>query len=157
VADAAEAGFVSSPPIRTYIVGVGDVAQFNLDNYARAGGTQSAFLTDEANASASFVEALLNITASEIACEFEIPVPADPQVMVDIDRVQVVYEPAAGGAEEVPRVNTLGDCAQAENGGWYYNSLTEPTRIYVCPCTCARFQAGRVHVRLGCEPRLGLR
>jgi len=54
-------------------------------------------------------------------------------------------------------VTTLGDCAEAENGGWYYDNASAPTRIYVCPCTCARFGAGRVDVRLGCEPRLGLR
>ncbi len=157
VANAAEEGYTTDPRIKTYVIGVGDVARFNLENYARAGGTVDPFLTDEANASESFVEALLNITDSEIACEYEIPDPPDEMTQVDFDKVQIVYTPQGGDPEEVPKVNSLGDCAMAENGGYYYDNSTAPTRIYVCPCTCARFQAGRVDVRLGCEPRIGIR
>jgi hypothetical protein len=56
----------------------------------------------------------------------------------------------AGG---VPNPSTLPDyyAVSAEGG------VDGLTRITVCPCTCARFQAGRVDVRLGCKPRLGLR
>jgi len=158
IAAAAEAGYETDPPVKTYVIGVGDVARFNLDNYARSGGTDSAFLTDEANASESFVEALINITGNEISCEYFIPEPPDDMTQIDTDKVQVVYTPmSTGQPEEVPRVNTFGDCADAENGGWYYDNSSAPTRIYVCPCTCARFGAGRVDVRLGCEPRLGIR
>jgi hypothetical protein len=157
VAAAAEAGYDNAPHVKTYVIGVGDVARFNLDNYARAGGTDQAFLTDEADVSDSFVEALLNITDTEIACEYLIPEPPDDMTQVDIDKVSIIYTPQGGDPEEVPKVNNLGDCADAENGGWYYDNQTAPTRIYVCPCTCARFAAGRVDVRLGCEPRIGLR
>jgi hypothetical protein len=157
VANAAAAGYDNEPYIKTYVIGVGEVARFNLDNYARSGGTSEAFLTDEGDASGSFVEAVLNITETEIACEYEIPVPPNMNEQIDPEKVQIVYTPQGGDPEEVPIVDGLSDCAEAENGGYYFDNKTAPTRIYVCPCTCARFGAGAVEVRLGCEPRLGLR
>jgi hypothetical protein len=54
-------------------------------------------------------------------------------------------------------VSSFAACAKNPNGGWYYDDAEHPSKPTVCPCTCARFQAGRVDVRLGCKPRLGLR
>lgn len=157
ISAAAAAGYLTAPFIKTYVIGVGDVAKFNLDNYARSGGTQAAYLTDQANASDSFLQALLNITNSKIACDYAIPKPADSMMQVDIDKVQVVYTPASGVPLEVPKVATLGACANAANGGWYYDDANTPTKISVCPCTCSSFAAGHVDVRLGCSPRIGIR
>jgi hypothetical protein len=156
IAAVAKAGYESDEHIRTYVIGVGEVAKFNLDNYARAGGTVNALLTESDDVSASFVDALHNVTNSEIACEYQIPEPPNG-MKIDVDRVQVVYTPATGGPEEVPSILSLSACANNANGGWYYDDPTNPTKISVCPCTCARFQAGRVDVRLGCKPRVGLR
>ncbi|HEX2669719.1 MAG TPA: hypothetical protein VHM25_02550, partial [Polyangiaceae bacterium] len=72
-------------------------------------------------------------------------------------KVQVLYTPASGDAEEVPSISSLAACAKNPNGGWYYDNPDSPSKITVCPCTCARLQAGRVDVRLGCKPRLGIR
>jgi hypothetical protein len=156
VSNAAKAGAEEAPYVRTYVIGVGDVAKFNLDAYARAGGSQKAFLTDDDNVSSAFVDALLNITNSKLACEYQIP-EVDDNMQVDPEKVQVVYTPATGDAEEVPRLSGLGDCAEAENGGWYYDNAKSPTKITVCPCTCSRFAAGNVAVRIGCKPRIGIR
>lgn len=157
VAAAADAGYVNAPFIKTYVIGVGAVAKFNLDNYAKSGGTQVAYLTDETNASDSFLQALLNITNTKVACEYQIPKPADSMMQVDTDKVQIVYTPASGEPLEVPKVTAIGGCASAPNGGWYYDDPNMPTKISVCPCTCSSFQAGRVDVRLGCSPRIGIR
>jgi hypothetical protein len=54
-------------------------------------------------------------------------------MQVDPEKVQVVYTPATGDAEEVPRVSGLSDCANAENGGWYYDNANDPTKITVVP------------------------
>jgi hypothetical protein len=156
VSAAAEAGYEGDPSIRTYIIGVGDVAKFNLDAYARAGGSQKAFIADDDDVSGAFVDALLNITNSKLACEYQIP-EVEANMQVDPEKVQVVYTPATGDAEEVPRVSGLGDCASAKNGGWYYDNAKNPTKITVCPCTCSRFAAGNVSVRIGCKPRIGIR
>jgi hypothetical protein len=156
ISQAARGGYESPEHIRTFVIGVGDVAKFNLDNYARAGGTKKAYLTDAGNVTATFVDALNNITNRALACEYQLPPPPDG-MKLDTGKVQVVYTPASGGAEEVPSIDSLAACAKNVNGGWYYDDPEQPSKITVCPCTCARLQAGRVDVRLGCKPRLGLR
>lgn len=156
ITQAARSGYESPEHIRTFVIGVGDVAKFNLDSYARAGGTRQAYLTDAGDVTATFVDALNNITNRAIACEYQLPPPPDG-MKLDPEKVQLVYTPASGDPEEVPSISSLGACANNPNGGWYYDDPNHPSKITVCPCTCARFQAGRVDVRLGCKPRLGLR
>ena len=156
ISAAAQAGYESDQHIRTFVIGVGDVARFNLDNYARAGGTTKAFVTDAGDVTQSFVEALNNISNRDLACEYQIPTPPEG-MKLDTKKVQVVYTPASGSAEEVPNIPSLAACADSAHGGWYYDDPTNPSKITVCPCTCARFQAGHVDVRLGCKPRLGIR
>ena len=156
ISQAARTGYVSPEHIRTFVIGVGDVAKFNLDNYARAGGTKSAYLTDAGDVTRTFVDALNNITNRALACEYQLPAPPDG-MKLDTTKVQVLYSPASGVPEEVPSISSLAACAKNPNGGWYYDNADSPSKITVCPCTCARLQAGRVDVRLGCKPRLGLR
>jgi hypothetical protein len=156
ISAAAQAGYESDQHIRTFVIGVGDVAKFNLDNYARAGGTTKAFVTDAGDVTQSFVEALNNISNRDLACEYQIPTPPEG-MKLDTKKVQVIYTPASGSAEEVPNIPSLAACADSNNGGWYYDDPGNPSKITVCPCTCARFQAGHVDVRLGCKPRLGIR
>jgi hypothetical protein len=156
ISDAAQLGYESAEHIRTFVIGVGDVAKFNLDNYARAGGTKSAYLTDAGDVTDTFVSALNNITNRALACEYQLPPPPDGKKL-DTTKVQVVYTPASGAPEEVPSIASILACDKNPNGGWYYDNADAPSKISVCPCTCARLQAGRVDVRLGCKPRLGLR
>jgi hypothetical protein len=156
ISQTARAGYESPEHIRTFVIGVGDVAKFNLDNYARAGGTKTAYLTDAGDVTATFVDALNNVTNRALACEYQLPPPPDG-MKLDTTKVQVLYTPSFGEAEEVPSITSLTACANNPNGGWYYDDPQHPSKITVCPCTCARLQAGRVDVRLGCKPRLGLR
>lgn len=156
ISDAAQAGYESAERIRTFVIGVGDVAKFNLDNYARSGGTKTAYLTDAGDVTSTFVDALNNITNSALACEYQLPPPPDG-MKLDSTKVQVLYTPSSGDPEEVPSISSFSACAKNPNGGWYYDDADAPSKITVCPCTCARLQAGRVDVRLGCKPRLGLR
>ncbi len=155
IADLAAAAEAGNPRVLTFVIGI--AAGFNLDAIARSGGTNSAYIVDDANVTDAFVSALLNITDSNIACEFAIPEPPNNSTEVDFDKVQVVYTPAVGDEEEVPRVNSVADCANSPNGGWYYDNTNAPSKISVCPCTCARFGAGQVDVRLGCKPRVIIR
>lgn len=151
VAAVAKEAAEGEPRVRTYAMGI--AAGFNLDTIARSGGTKKAFIVDEASIADSFVTNLLNIAENELACEYEIPEPSDGSMQVDVDKVQVVYSPANGDPEEIPKAGSLADCGKSSVGGWYYDNPANPTKIMVCPCTCERFAAGRVDVRLGCEPR----
>ena len=69
--------YASTPSIRTFIIGVGanTAARFNLENFARSGGTQTPFLVEDGNLTETFVDTILNIAASNLACDFGIPPP----------------------------------------------------------------------------------
>jgi hypothetical protein len=146
--DAAEA----DPRVRTFVIGL-DGTQ-NLDGIARAGGTSNAFVVESAEIADSLVSVLLNITSAQLACSYVLPPSPDDDLEIDRDRIQVVYTPeSTGEPEEVPRIDSPAACDRQENGGWYFSGAG----IAVCPCTCARFGAGRVDVRVGCQPIIGLR
>jgi len=151
IANVAQQAATGSPPVKTYVVGI--TAGYNLNTIARAGGTGSAFMIDQGDITQSFVTTLLNISTNPLSCEYEIPAPTDPTLTLDFDKVQVVHTPAVGDAEEIPRAQSYADCASSTNGGWYYDNPSSPSKILVCPCTCSQFGAGKVEVRLGCEPR----
>jgi hypothetical protein len=144
---------VGAPAIRSYIIGVA-VDKFNLDAVAQAGGTNAATIVDSADAVSQFVTAMVNITNANINCEFTIPTPplsADghPQA-VDPQKVQVVYKPFVGTNQQIPRADG-GNCSSA-NGGWYFDDLTNPTKVTLCPCSCANLGAGSIEFRFGCKP-----
>jgi len=144
--------YEADPSVRTFVIGL-DGTQ-NLDGIARAGGTDGAFVVESADIAQSFVQVLLNITSAQLSCSFELPPSPDPDLEIDRDRVQIVYTPETSGEpEEVPFIESAEACDRQPNGGWYYSG----SQIAVCPCTCSRFGAGRVDVRLGCQPVIGLR
>ena len=47
-----------------------------------------------------------------------------------------------GTAEMFPNVMSAADCT-ASSGGWYLDSITDPTTVTFCPCTCDRL--GSIH------------
>ena len=152
----AEQAHLNKPYVRTYVIGLG--GDDNLDAIAQRGGTHAAFKVDEGDISASFVNALHNVTNSELSCEYALPPPPSSSQKLDLGKVQVTYTLASDGTtEEIPAIPGIDSCAKAANGGWYYDVPDDPTSIEVCPCTCARFDAGRVDVRVGCKPRIGPR
>ena len=155
--DVAEEARTTAPYVRTFVIGL--AAAGNLNSIARAGGTNGAYLVDEGDTTASFRQALENITNSPVPCTFEIPEPPSQGEVINPDEVQVVYSPASGAPEEIPRLPSSASCGdqRATNGGWYYNDNDNPTSIHVCGCTCSRFGAGQVDIRIGCEPRIGIR
>ena len=152
VADVARSAYEGDPSVKTFVIGL-DGTQ-NLEGIARAGGTDGAFVVESADIADSFVQVLLNITSARLSCSFELPPSPDPDLEIDRDRVQIVYTPESSGEpEEVPRIESAEACDRQPNGGWFYSG----NQLAVCPCTCSRFGAGRVEVRLGCQPVIGLR
>jgi hypothetical protein len=138
------------------VIGLG--GDFNLDSIALAGGTHQAFLVDEGDFTSSFANALSNVANTKLACEYALPEPPDGSQTLDLTKVQVTYTTADDETtEEIPSLASVNGCGLSANGGWYYDDLENPTRILVCPCTCSRFEAGRVDVRLGCRPTIGPR
>ena len=125
------------------------------DHIAAQGGTQKAYLIEEGDAAAQFVDALKNITLSSLTCRFGLPDAPDADHLLDVDEVRIRYTPdlsVPDVLEEVPALHTYADCFGSQMGGWYYDNPEHPTMIEVCPCTCSRFRTGFVDIQYGCTP-----
>jgi hypothetical protein len=94
-------------------------------------------------------EQIVMTSGSEITCEWPFPAPPTGQSFV-ADLVGV--ERTVGGVRTpLVRVNSEAECAL---GGFYFDSLFNPTRLIACPTTCAELQGqvgGQVDVTFGCE------
>ena len=128
----ARAAAMATPPIRTYVLGVGPSLQ-NLNNIAVAGGTQRAHLVESGGA-AELIAALNEIRKSALTCDYQIPViPGKP---LDLGLVAIKVKVGATGMEQlVARVDDLSRCG-ATQGGWYFDNPGAPTKITLCPQTC---------------------
>ncbi|HEX7669937.1 MAG TPA: vWA domain-containing protein, partial [Polyangiaceae bacterium] len=155
IAALAKTAYETDPKVRTFVVGfnLGQAGQ-NLNQLAKAGGTNKAFLIDKGDIGAAFVNAMLSIANQPLSCALDIPKPMVPGMTLDPTLVDVRYTPSATGVtEHVQKLNNLGECDAAIGGqGWYYDSPAMPTKILVCPGTCAGFAAGVVETINGCSP-----
>lgn len=153
IAELAEESWAENPRVPVFVIGLGAVQ--NLKQIAVAGGTREPFIAEGDGSTERLVTALKNITTDTARCEFEIPPSPDPDFLSpDTERVQVIYTPGSGDPQEIPRVSGYAACATAPNGGWYtggFDANGKPTKIVVCPCSCANFAAGSVEVSLGCK------
>jgi len=138
--------------VLTFVIGLAQ-GLWNLDQIAQAGGTGQAFIIQEGDVEAQFLDVMTNMTSTPLACEFDIPESPNPTEDIDYERVQMIYNPANGDREEIPKIDNPAQCENAVNGGWYYDSSVAPTSVRVCPCTCDRFGAGDVIISFGCRPR----
>jgi hypothetical protein len=148
IAAIAAAAANATPPILTFVIGIGNVAGMN--EIAIAGGTNQAYVINVGNAGEQFLQALNDIRGSLLACEFDIPVPTMGDV--DFDLVNVQLTPDGGMTETIPQVSSAQECTDA--GGWYYDDPSAPTRIIVCPKTCDRVKAlnnAAIKIVLGCK------
>ena len=152
----AKAAFEGSPPIPTYVIGVGAKLEA-LNAIASAGGTSAAVIVDTADPTKTKGEittALAAIRKREVSCDFSIP-PAPAGQELDPYAVNVVLQQADGSE------NVLGYSKGCEtNGGWKYDDVANPKRILLCQsaCTDARTSTlGKVSIAFGCKTRVAVR
>jgi len=135
--------------IPTFVIGVGQSLTM-LNKLAQAGGTGQAVLVSTGNAaqtSADFLAALEGIRGQVVPCAFPLPSPPDGMAL-DTTRVNVVYTDGAGNASALSYAR---DCTSG--AGWRYDDAATPSRIELCPQTCAdakRDRASRIDVVFGC-------
>jgi hypothetical protein len=146
---------LGKPGVRTYIMGVGGdfgaTMRYNLDNVANAGGTGEATVANNTTDVSNLTVTMQNITNSNVSCEFSLP-DAPPGMILKTDQVQVIYAPFKGDKQEIGATSSGGGCSTA-NGGWYYDNPAAPTKVILCPCSCANLAAGRNTVEFGCRPK----
>ena len=119
----------------------------------KTGGVR-AKLCDASAAWGAFFDAVATAVAetSKLSCELTIPVPDEGDLDPESVNVQIV-------ADEMPtalfKVASAAACGPA--GGWYYDSDAAPTKVLLCPASCAVAQSavgpgktGRIEVLFGC-------
>ena len=139
--------------VLTYVIGVIGSTIANLDKVAAAGGTVAAY--DITMDISQFSAKMADIRTAALGCEFAIPPPPNNE-QVDPNKVNFSYTPKGVGMSKILlRANDPADCNSKP--GWYYNSNLTPTKIILCPASCATVQAdlnAKVSVLFGCNSLL---
>lgn len=136
--------------VRTYVIAV-ESASFvfgNLEQVAEQGGTGQVYDAQDID---DFAAKMAEIRQAALGCDFEIPPPPAEEMLVP-NEVNFTYTPGGTGTPiTLPRADNLGDCG--DQPGWYYDNNQSPTKIIVCPASCATIQndsMAEVAVAFGC-------
>lgn len=153
-AEVARTAFASVPPIRTFVLGVGQNLS-ELNEIAAAGGTDQAYLVDTTqNAPAQLSAALENIRGrSIVGCAYSIPEPPTGK-QIDFERVNVRYTSSSGVVSDATRDSSPTEC----NEGWQYSP--DMTQILLCGELCDAVKhdpAARLNILFGCATRVNPR
>jgi hypothetical protein len=87
-----------------------------------------------------------------LACEWAIPKPMGDD-MIDYEKVNVDFNDGMGNVLPIGKVQSAAACANVADG-WYYDDPDMPTKILVCPQTCAKIQdapMASMAIKFGCE------
>ncbi len=150
IATLLSAAAAATPPIVTYVIGIGDI--MNLSQLALAGGTgHDVFVVDtSANTQEEFAAALDSIRQLALPCEY--PIPAPPEG-AELDPTKVNVQHTADGATDgtiFAKVSASTDCLEGENN-WYYDDDAAPTSIVMCPSACNQLKTGgQIDILFGC-------
>jgi hypothetical protein len=144
-------GASGTPPILTYVIGVG--SSFTaLDGIAKAGGTTSAFtIGTTGNVNQKFLDALNKIRGAAIGCQYSIPTPKNGEIL-DLNTVNLQYT-RAGKTSIIPRVPSKDKCPSTGEA-WYYDDNGAPTQILLCDNACKNVGSdteGDLVVFVGCS------
>lgn len=153
IAAIAAAGADATPKVLTFVIGVGPSLD-NLNAIAKGGGTTSAYLVT-GDVSAQFLAALNGIRGATTGCTYLLEDPAGQ--LLDPTKVNVEYK--QGGTTGVGLLQVQGQSSCADNlDAWYYDDPMTPSKILICPATCAKIQqdvSAEVNVLLGCKTNSG--
>jgi hypothetical protein len=159
VVNVAMEGLTGTTSIQTFVIGVFSgaeaMAQANLDRIAVAGGTERAYVIDTAgNVQQGFLDALNQIRAARLDCEYLIPQPPSGKTL-NLNEVNFQFTDSALMSTSYFYVQP-GGCTGAPNE-WHYDALPTamppPTKIVACPATCEALKAttgGSIQIQLGC-------
>jgi hypothetical protein len=151
--DLVKAANQATPPVTTFVIGVGS-ALSQLDAIAAAGGgLPHALLVDTTqNIGAEFSAALDQIRKVAFSCDF--PLPAPPAgLKIDPAKVNVTYQDPMAAPHVLVNVGDASGCAKAPNSGWYYDDPTKPSKATLCAPACDLVRSaatGEVDITYGC-------
>ena len=149
IATALAAAAAQAQPVKTFVIGIGQIARLNT--LADAGGTgQPAFIVDAAGTTteAQFSAALDAIRHTALPCEFAIPRPRTGHI--DPGQVNVEFS-RDSGRQVFAKASGVSACSTTDSN-WYYDSETAPQKVIMCPTACETLKgdAGRIEIVFGC-------
>jgi hypothetical protein len=139
------------PGIETYVLGVGPYLD-NLQQIAKAGGTDHAYLIGDQDVEQQVLQALDSIRgAASIPCDLKLPEPSGSTAL-DYGLVNVAYQDSSCALSTIYAVPNAASC-DAQQGGWYYDDPAAPSSVKLCDPSCDRVSApgGRLAFTVGCE------
>ena len=139
---------VGKPAIRTYMVGIG-VDKFNLNTVAQAGGTRQSLIVAAADEVAGALKNIVSAYQITPPCQTALPSPPGGGVF-NPDKFKLTYTPFGASTEQILAVDSAAACGAAV-GGFYFDNPNAPTRLTLCPCTCANVGVGELgYLFFGC-------
>jgi hypothetical protein len=166
VPNVASTAAASAPGIPTYVIGIGKPTDLvRLATIAEAGATSAPFFVQpdagaddggcgDAGCAAEVLEqefesALAVIRGATISCNLQLPMAPSNQSL-DFGKVNVEYTGSNGSANTLLYNQSCGG-----NGlGWAYDDPNMPSRIQICPASCATIQGdtlgATLDIALGC-------
>lgn len=129
----------------------GDAAAPGVEHWKAAELTMGlTFSICEEDWSALFTQLATAVEQSAaVPCALELPKPP-PGSNLDFDSINVVFTPAGGKADPLPRFDGAAECG--DELGWHYDDATAPTGIVLCPTSCeAAGQGGALQLAVGCR------
>ena len=145
---------MSSAGVRTYTIGMQGANVAALDSIANAGGTGQAFViqgTNQNSVEQQLTAAFNAIAGQNLGCSFSLPKSGS----FDLSDVTVSYTPSSGSPKTaLAKQNASGSCGD----GWHFDDNLNPTKITLCPSTCATAQqdpGSKVEFTVGCPKVYG--
>ena len=141
-----------TPPVITFVIGVGSELTALNAIAAAGGGTSSALLVDTtSDIQGEFANALDQIRKVAFACEFSIPAPP-AGLLIDPTKVNVQFTDTS--TENLVYVDDVAGCSKSPTKGWYYDDPIRPTKVILCDQACDVVRGsmnGRVDIVFGCS------
>jgi hypothetical protein len=150
VAAALTAAAAATPPVPTYVIGIGEIA--NLAQLATAGGTgHGAFVVDDGQTEAQFRAALEAIRTLSVPCDYPIPAIEEDGVSIDYGRVNVRVGQPGAEPSTVPQTRDRSACRD-DQPAWHYDDPDAPTKVVLCPAACesVRHESAKLEIVYGC-------
>jgi hypothetical protein len=150
-----QAAAQATPPIKTFVIGVGHQAML-ANELAAAGGTSQAILVGAGDAGTTvdiegpLISALNSIRTTAIPCEYAIPTPEAGTI--DPQDVNVTFTPSPNNPQQFYGVGSASSCTTTSSD-WYYDNPSNPTHIELCPTACTEVKAstdGNLSIAYGC-------
>jgi hypothetical protein len=131
LAGQASNAFVNSK-IKTWVITVGLISAL-YDPIARAGGTGAAIAVPTGD-DVALTNVLAALKLNYYACSYPLP----PAALFDKSNPKVELKSATGAVVSTfVQVATAASCGPASTGHFYYDDNVDPTKLILCPATCA--------------------